>query len=71
MHSNKIFLILEENTREHKLYLPSGTTWKDTWTNERYIGGQWITINAPLDIIPFFLKGEATLPISEWNFKDQ
>lgn len=38
------------------VYLPEGTEWEDVWTGQRFNGGQQITVNAPIDIIPLFSK---------------
>jgi alpha-D-xyloside xylohydrolase len=49
--------------RARKVYLPCNTTWRDAWTEQVYEGGQWITVDAPLECIPLFLNGVACLPI--------
>jgi len=51
--------------RNRKTYLPAGSTWKDAWTGQVFTGGQWLQVDAPLDQIPLFLRGEADLPIRE------
>jgi alpha-D-xyloside xylohydrolase len=56
-----------ESARSRDVYLPTETTWKDAWTDEVYQGGQSITIDAPLDKIPLYLRGEAQLPIKGIN----
>ena len=40
--------------REHKrtCYLPAGCGWYDFWTEEYYEGGQYVTVDAPIDRIP-------------------
>lgn len=43
------------------VYLPEGT-WYDYWTSQSYTGGQWITVSAPLDTIPVFVKAGSILP---------
>jgi len=35
--------------------------WFDVNTSNTYKGGQWLTCNAPLDIIPLFLRCGADL----------
>ena len=57
--------VLEADTRSRKVYLPASTTWKDAWTDRTYQGGQWITVDAPLERIPLFFHGEAWLPIQD------
>lgn len=48
-------------TRE--LYLPSGTEWIDFWTGEKLQGGQKLKKEAPVDIIPLYVRAGAILPI--------
>ena len=57
--------ILDADTTLRKVYLPADATWRDAWTDQVYTGGQWLSVEAPLDRIPLFLRGEATLPIRE------
>lgn len=45
------------------VYLPKGSDWFDFWTGENFNGGQTIKSNAPLDIIPLFVKAGSILPI--------
>jgi alpha-D-xyloside xylohydrolase len=46
-----------------ELYLPGGTEWIDFWTGEKKEGGQVIKKEAPLDIIPLYVKAGSILPI--------
>jgi alpha-D-xyloside xylohydrolase len=57
--------VLEADTGMRKVYLPAGTTWRDAWTDQVHKGGQWLSVDAPLERIPLFLRGESTLPIKE------
>jgi alpha-D-xyloside xylohydrolase len=52
-----------EGARGREVYLPAGTSWKDAWTGKVYPGRQTIYADAPLEKIPLFLRGEASLPI--------
>jgi alpha-D-xyloside xylohydrolase len=45
------------------VYLPAGTTWYDFWTGQRYEGGQTIDADAPLDILPLYVKAGSLLPM--------
>jgi alpha-D-xyloside xylohydrolase len=48
--------ILYADVTSRKVYLPAGAEWKDAHSKEIYEGGQEINCNAPLEIIPLFLK---------------
>lgn len=52
---------IDAGTRE--LYLPSGTDWIDFWTGERYPGGQTLKREAPVDIIPLYVRAGTILPV--------
>jgi len=50
-------------TRSRDLYLPEGPVWTDAYSYKRFNGGQWATVEAPLERIPIFLRdGAAELP---------
>lgn len=48
--------------KSKEIYLPAGTDWFDYWTGEKYSGGKTVTRQAPLDIIPLYIKAGAILP---------
>jgi alpha-D-xyloside xylohydrolase len=43
-------------------YLPLGQNWYDYWTNEYYTGGQTITVNASIDVMPLFICAGSSIP---------
>ena len=55
---NKILVcpVTDYKQRERKVYLPKGDVWIDVWTQQKYDGGQWVTVSAPLSQIPLFCK---------------
>lgn len=55
--------VLHQGERQRSVYLPTGTSWKDAWSDQVLDGGQTITGDAPLDRIPLYLRGQARLPI--------
>ena len=57
--------VLEAGARSWDVYLPKGATWRDAWTGQEHEGGQTVTVPAPLDRIPLFLRDGAELPIAE------
>ncbi len=44
------------------LYLPSGTGWYDYWTGEKLDGGQEITRETTLDLIPLYIREGSIVP---------
>lgn len=56
--------ILYKGYTSRKVYLPEGAKWKDVNSGKIFNGGQWIDYDAPLEIIPLFLKNEADIPIN-------
>ncbi|MDI1256188.1 MAG: glycoside hydrolase family 31 protein [Flavobacterium sp.] len=51
---------LEKSTQ---VYLPSGASWYDFWTNEKLSGGQQISRKTAIDMIPLYIKAGAIIPI--------
>lgn len=39
--------------------------WYDYWSNEKYEGGQYVTVEAPIDRIPVFVKAGAVIPVAD------
>lgn len=54
--------VLEEGKRYRDVYLPAGT-WIDWWTGEQHVGAATITVEAPLDRLPLFVRGGAIIPL--------
>lgn len=46
-----------------KVYLPKGSMWYDYWTNEEFNGGQEISRETTLDLIPLYIKAGSIIPI--------
>jgi alpha-D-xyloside xylohydrolase len=46
-----------------QVYLPAGSNWFDFWTGEQHSGGQTIRKEAPLDIMPLYVKAGSILPM--------
>jgi alpha-D-xyloside xylohydrolase len=47
-------------TRE--VNLPSGTSWVDFWTGETLSGGKTVMANAPVNILPLFVRAGSIVP---------
>lgn len=54
--------VYEQGATSRKVYLPAGTDWYNYWTNKRIHGGQTITVDAPIDTIPLFVKAGSIIP---------
>lgn len=48
--------VLYENMRHREVYLPEGNQWKHYWTGKIYQGGQTLTVDAPMENIPVFVR---------------
>ena len=49
-------------SNKRKVYLPAGQ-WTDWWTKKRINGGQWLSITAPLDTLPLYIREGAIIPM--------
>ena len=54
--------ILKPDVTRRLVYLPAGT-WYDYWTNKKYAGGTMISVDAPLETVPMFVRGGAIIPL--------
>lgn len=50
--------------KSRKVYLPEGG-WYDFYTNKHYNGGQWIVADAPIDVIPLYVREGSIIPVCE------
>ncbi len=48
--------VLSEGAESRKVYLPGGVKWRESSTGRVYDGGQTVSANAPIDIIPVFIR---------------
>ncbi|MFP5234156.1 MAG: TIM-barrel domain-containing protein [Acidobacteriota bacterium] len=55
--------VTEQGATSRTVYLPAGTDWYNYWTNERLKGGQTITAQAPIDVLPLFVRAGSILPL--------
>ncbi|MGD0901639.1 MAG: glycoside hydrolase family 31 protein [Terracidiphilus sp.] len=55
--------VTEQGATSRQVYLPAGTDWYNYWTNERVKGGQTITVQAPIDTIPLFVRAGSIVPL--------
>lgn len=50
-------------TKSRRLYLPEGIVWFDFWTGKTTDGGVYIEKQAPVDIIPLYVKAGSIVPM--------
>ena len=55
--------VTEQGATSRQVYLPAGSDWYNYWTNERTKGGQSITVAAPIDTIPLFVRAGSIVPL--------
>ncbi|HUD12707.1 MAG TPA: glycoside hydrolase family 31 protein [Terracidiphilus sp.] len=55
--------VTEQGATSRQVYLPTGADWYNYWTNERVKGGQTITVAAPIDTIPLFVRTGSIIPL--------
>lgn len=55
---------VQPGRRRRRVYLPAGH-WYDFATHQRMDGGRWITVDAPVERIPMFVKSGSIIPLAE------
>lgn len=55
--------IVKEGAVSRDVYLPEGS-WYDFHTGEKFKGKQYITVKAPIDTVPLFVKAGSILPMT-------
>ena len=56
--------VLEQGATKRMVYLPVGT-WVNYWTGQRFSGGVHIIVDAPIDMMPIFIKDGSIIPMYE------
>ncbi|MEO8374213.1 MAG: TIM-barrel domain-containing protein [Sphingomonas bacterium] len=44
-------------------YLPKGSGWYDFWTNQHFAGGETVSREAPLDVVPLYVRAGSIVPM--------
>jgi alpha-D-xyloside xylohydrolase len=55
--------VTDQGMTSREVYLPAGADWYNFWTNEWVHGGQSVTVSAPIDQIPLFVRAGSILPL--------
>jgi alpha-D-xyloside xylohydrolase len=51
--------------RSREVYLPAGCGWFDLWSGAVYVGGQLVVAEAPLEVMPLFVRAGSIVPMTE------
>ena len=51
--------ITQKGARSREVYLPKGVIWADMHSGETYQGGKTVSVKAPLERLPVFLRDGA------------
>ncbi len=54
--------VYKQGETSRKVYLPAGADWYNYWTNQRFHGGQTITVDAPIQTLPLFVRAGSIVP---------
>jgi alpha-D-xyloside xylohydrolase len=54
--------VTEYKARSRKVYLPAGATWYDVYSGRSTRGGQTITVDAPYERMPLFVRAGSIVP---------
>lgn len=57
--------VMEAGVSTREVYLPAGAEWTEISTGKKWTGGQAITANAPIDVIPVFTRNESVRELFE------
>jgi alpha-D-xyloside xylohydrolase len=58
--------------RQREVYFPAGSVWYDYYTGARIEGGQTLTVDAPYEHIPLYVRGGSILPVGpEMQYSDE
>jgi alpha-D-xyloside xylohydrolase len=55
--------VVQQGATTREVYLPAGADWYNYWTDEKIAGGRTITVQAPIDTIPLFVRAGSILPL--------
>ena len=55
--------VTEQGATSREVYLPAGADWYNFWTGQRVTGGQTISVPAPIDTIPLFVRAGSIIPL--------
>ncbi len=53
---------IDDANQTRAVYLPLGSDWYDFWTGQKFTGGQTLCADAPLDILPLYVRSGSIVP---------
>jgi alpha-glucosidase len=57
--------VAKPGARQRAVYLPAGGEWYDYWTKQKHTGGRYVTVDAPLDKLPLFVRAGSIIPMTK------
>ena len=55
--------VTDQGATTKQVYLPAGADWYNYWTHEHFHGGQTVTVDAPIDKLPLFVRAGSIIPL--------
>ena len=55
--------VTDQGATTKQVYLPAGADWYNYWTHARMHGGQTVTVDAPIDKLPLFVRAGSIVPL--------
>lgn len=55
--------VTDQGETTKQVYLPAGASWYNYWTHQKYEGGQTVTVDAPIDKLPLFVRAGSIIPL--------
>jgi alpha-D-xyloside xylohydrolase len=55
--------VTDQGQTTKQVYLPAGADWYNYWTHQRVHGGQTVTVDAPIDKLPLFVRAGSIIPL--------
>jgi alpha-D-xyloside xylohydrolase len=64
--------VYEYGARKRDVYFPAGSVWYDYYTGARIEGGQTVSVDAPYEHIPLYIRGGSILPMGpDMQYSDE
>ncbi len=54
--------VTDPGVDSREVYLPNGSDWYDFWTGTRFVGGENVNAESPLNRLPLFVKAGSIIP---------